>query len=338
VGRVLRGGQAGVPRGRVRPSAPRLDGEAVTRLGEELHTLIEERRRALGVELTVIEALIRMGALDAAAHALEDQHRALRALGRQLKEVIGNAAAEQAAERALDVWRGLPVTASAGLSRGRAGRGPSSRPRLALAAAMIGLVLVPSLWEPLQVFSAREVHESREERAAWSEIHAARERLATYEPTQADAEKVAAEARAVHDRILSLPDSALASKTLRAEIRGLLAEQSGTLRDLQGNPDAKSLLAEVHALSASLGLGLPESRVKPPEPADNVRPLPALEQAPPQRPKPKPEPEKPVPDLTLPKQPAPERPDPGSLGVHQGDQRSRSYRPDLPNPKPNLQP
>lgn len=350
VGKVIRGGPAGLTWGRVmRSSIPRPSEEAVIRLREGLHTRIAERRRALPAELTVIEALVRMGELDGAVHALEDQRLALRTLSIGLKAVVADAAAEQSVERALDAWRDLPVTVSTGSGRGPAGRGSGTRPRLALAlaAAMLGVILVPGLREqPLRVFSTRAVHE---ERAAWSAIHAARERLATFEPTQADAGEVTAEARAVHDRILSLPDRALASKALQAEIRGLLAEQSGALRDLQANPDAKSLLGEVHALSASLGLGVPEPQVQPPAPASEIPLPPALEQVPPQQvPPPQtapeqlaPEPERHVPDLPLPEQRAPKPPDTGGLDVNPAGQAPRPDRPNarVPDgPTPDLAP
>jgi hypothetical protein len=345
VGRVTASGSASLTRERrVRSSALLPKEEAVACLRQKLHARIEQRQRTLRAEFTVLEALFRMGELDAAAHALEDQRLALQAFHTDLEAVIADATAEQAAERALEAWQALPVTVGADERRKPAGRGLSSRPRLALtlAAAMLGLVLVPGLREqPLRMFLAREAGEAHEERAAWSEIHAARERLATLEPSQADAEDIAAETRAVHDRILSFPDSALASKALQAEIRGLLAEQSGALRDLQSNPDAKSLLGEVRALSASLGLGVPEPRVQPPPPASEI-PLPrALEQAPPQQPAPEqlaPEPEKPVTDLQLPEQQAPAPPDTGNLDVHGTDAAAHPYSRTPDGPKPALQP
>lgn len=357
MGKVIRGGQAGLTWGRVvRSPGPRPSEAAAGRLREVFHTRIQERRRALDAEFAVVEALLRMGELDAASHALEDQRLALRALSTDLKAVIADATAEQVR----NVWRSLPVTAGASRSQGNlsGSRGPTgrpgSRPRLALAlvAAMLGLVLVPGLREqPLRMFSARESRQTHEERAAWSEIHAARARLATLAPAQADAEEVTSETRAVHDRILSLPDTALASKALRSEIRGLLAEQSGALQDLQGNhQDAKSLLAEVRALSASLGLGLPEPPVQPPVQPPVLKhelvPPPVLEQTPTQQPLPaKLAPERPVPDLPLHEQPAasardakdrvvPVRPDPGSLDV-----RRAGHAPRAPSaPTTGLQP
>lgn len=348
MGRVIRGGPAGLDRGQTaRPLAP-CPPEEAARLREGLHTRIEDRRRALETELTVIEALVRLGGLDAAAHALEDQRQTVRALGMDLKAVIADAVAEQSTERALDAWRGLPVPASASPKRGFADRGSWGRPRLALAlvAAMLGLALMPGLREQsLSVFSGSPTREIRTDRAAWSEIHAARQRLASFEPTQADAEEVAAEARAVHDQILALPDRALASRALQAEIRDLLVEQSGALRGLQENPDAKSLLAEVHALSATLGLELPEPQVQPPAPASEIPLPPALEQVPPPQPAPeqltpqKPEkPEKPVGDLPLRERAAPQPPDAGALDVRPADQAPRPPRPDTSAPRPDLQP
>lgn len=339
----------GLTWGRARRSSARPPtGEAAdraARLRQGLHTRIEECRRALEVERKVTEALVRAGELDGAAHALEDQRLLVRALSSDVKAALADAATEQA----LNAWRNLPVKAGTGRSRGLAGCGVPSRRSglaLALAAAMLGLVLVPGLREqPLRMLAARDARDAREERVALSQIHAARERLAAFEPARADAEEVAAQTRAVHDRILSLPDRALASEALRAEILGLLAEQSGALRDLQGNVHAKSLLAEVHALSASLGLELPEPPDPPPTtPASEVPLPPALEQAPLQQPAPEqlvPEPEKPTPELVLPEQPAPERPSPGNLNVRPADQAPRPHPPEAraPNrPKSPLQP
>jgi hypothetical protein len=353
VGRVIRGDWARV----LRSPRPRPTEAAAGHLSEVLHKRIKEHRRALATEFTVIEALARMGELDAVARGLEDQRLAWRALSTDLKAVIADAAVEQP----LDAWRGLPATASASPSRGSkargtAGGGPGSRSRfaLALAAAILGFVFVAGIREqPLRMFSAHESREIHEERAAWSEIHAARKRLATLAPTQTDAEEVAAETRAVHDRILSLPDSALASKSLQSEIRGLLAEQSGALRGLQANPDAKSLLAEVRALSTSLGLDLPEPpvqpvQVRPPLPAPKLPPAPALEQIPSQQAPPVHlVPEQPASQLPLPEQPDPSarhsvlptrpdtgslgaRPDPGKLNVRRVDHAPHPHTPSAP--------
>ncbi len=64
------------------------------RVLERLHIQVEESRQRFRDELTVIEALVRMGQVDGAAHAIEDQRVALRALGATLQTIMTDAFAE----------------------------------------------------------------------------------------------------------------------------------------------------------------------------------------------------------------------------------------------------
>ncbi|MGH8908754.1 MAG: hypothetical protein ACRD0K_20235 [Egibacteraceae bacterium] len=206
-------------------AAPKAPGDAAgERFRERLHARVERSRCQLGKELTVIEALVRMGELDGAAHALDDQRLALRALGAQLERVVADAVGERAIERGAQArpHRRVPHTAVIVLA-GLAGLG----------------IAVSSV--PYQQVSPIEDRTARE----W---------LARLRPTQADAPHVTTEARALHDQILALPDSALADERVRGEIQRLMAEQSNALARLHGNPEADSLLAEARALSTTLNL------------------------------------------------------------------------------------
>lgn len=85
MGRLARRGRtAGVPSRFIRE-----------RVRERVHAQIEESRRQLRDEFAVIEALVRMGQVDAAAHAIEDQRVALQRLGAELGATVAEALAEQ---------------------------------------------------------------------------------------------------------------------------------------------------------------------------------------------------------------------------------------------------
>lgn len=109
------------------------DKADVARLREGLRRRTEDCRRALGTELLVIEALVRMGQLDGAVHALEGQRWALRALRSDLDAVIAGAVVEHAAEQAVDV-RHAPAVG------GR--RAKRSQCRLALAVTVFAMIVV----------------------------------------------------------------------------------------------------------------------------------------------------------------------------------------------------
>ncbi|MGH8931387.1 MAG: hypothetical protein ACRDZO_12365 [Egibacteraceae bacterium] len=74
----------------------RAAGEPSGVIRERVHTQVEGSRQRFRDELTVIEALVRMGQVDGAVHAIEDQRMALRALATTLETIMTEALAERA--------------------------------------------------------------------------------------------------------------------------------------------------------------------------------------------------------------------------------------------------
>jgi hypothetical protein len=234
------------------PVAP--NGAAVERFRTRLHTQIAQAQRQLSDELTVIEALVRMGEPESAVHALEDQRMTLRALRAQLERTVTDTVglpAERTAERTDNARR----QCRAQISRAAAaiGRLAYSRVAVVLVAALLGFGITASSvrYHTINAFGPRKV---AQERDAWSALHTARQRMAAQRPSQTNALAMTTETRALHDQILALPDDTLADERVRDEIQQLLVEQSGALLQRRDSPEANSLLAEVLALAASLGL------------------------------------------------------------------------------------
>jgi hypothetical protein len=306
---------------------------------EEFHGRVEACRTELTDELAVIAALVRMGAIEPAAHALGDQRRAVHALTADLDDLIASAISADAADRAL----AMRVRAAQEVRHA-----PAARLRLAgaIAAALLGLgAAIPVLrQQPVAQFEGlRPVGgtqtEDEQQREAMTLVHDARVRLAAIAPTTANADEVTAEARALHDQILALPDEALADKQLRREIHYLLLEQSEALRGLAGDPEAASLLAEVRALSASLGLPLDVVPL-PPLPVD-AAPLPEqppeLPPVPPPPPPPRPAPPPPSePVKRLADQPGQGQQDDRTLDLERPRGMDRLRRDERPNEPPRL--
>jgi hypothetical protein len=249
----------------------------VERFHTRLHTQIAQARRQLSDELTVIEALVRMGELESAVHALEDQRMTLRALRAQLERTVTDTVG-QPAERTDNARRRCRAqVSSAAAAIGRLGY---SRVAVILVAALLGLGIAASSvrYQTVNAFGPRTV---AQERDAWTAFHTARQRMAAQRPRQTNALAMTTETRALHDQILALPDDTLADERVRDEIQQLLVEQSGALLQLQDSPEATSLLAEVRALAASLGLEpgiLAQPPLSPPLTLPSELPLP-LEQA-----------------------------------------------------------
>ena len=197
-----------------RPSAaPSLTAQA--RLSGALRDRSEAYRQDATVDLTIVEALLKLDEPEAAARTLDDHRASLQALHRDLQVAVADAAVEREAER---LWE----TCAAGHEIASQPEGGLRRRVLALTgAAAVALVLLFPAGRP----SPRTLLTSAGDRSSTNDFGTARERL---EAAVASARALRAEneaAAAAHRQ--AAPRSAARSNVVRDKVRAILAADSG---------------------------------------------------------------------------------------------------------------
>ena len=235
------------------PSTP--SPTAAHHLGKALSDRTARYHADLTLDLTMVETLLDLGEVRAAARALGDHRQALQAFSDGVETELSDAVVEREAEDVLDhhtidLTDAIRVPAASESSHSDH-RGRQGLAGVLAAAAIAAAVVVPGL----RPSPAEDVAMTADERSAAIQLAAARAQLAHLQrPGTAEVE-VTAGARALHDQILALPAEALTHERVRGQVRALLEEESGALRDIvRSVPSARGLLEEVRALSTALGL------------------------------------------------------------------------------------
>jgi hypothetical protein len=258
--------------------------QAVQRLRRGVARRTEELRARTSSDLQLVDALVRAGAERAAAEALSDYERVLRAYAAELDRVVADAAVERAAEDALVATPGAahdepgalvlplpvpepPATApSAAPAVAAEDEGaevvplPAARPgrRRSVAGALVAAMLAAAVVVPIARLPEGQLTSAEVEGRA--ELAQARQRLASLQSSPVVAPvTVTAHARDLHDRIFALPDAALQHEEVRAELRELLDLEQRALEDVAPHePEALDLLEELRAIRLTLALDLPD--------------------------------------------------------------------------------
>lgn len=185
-------------------SAPSRTAQA--RLTEALRDRAEAYRTDATVDLTLVDVLVRMDQLEAAARTLDDHRASLHAMAQDLQVVVADAAVEREAERVYD-------TCLRQLRPGALQVGGVRRRLLALtgAAAVFVALLLPSTR-----ISPRTMLASIEDRVTHDEVAEARSRL---EAARSTAAAVRAEVREPQP---AAPE-ALGDPAVRKQVRALLS-------------------------------------------------------------------------------------------------------------------
>lgn len=180
---------------------------AQQRLTGALRNRADAYRADANVDLALVDVLVQLDQLEAAAQTLDDHRASLRAMAQDLQVVVADAAVEREAERVYDTClRQLrPVPAA----------GPRRR-ALALtgAAAVFVALLLPSTR-----ISPRTILASIEDRVAHDEVAEARSRL--------DAARTAAQAARAQQPVDAPAPRALEDPAVRKQVRAILAAGQG---------------------------------------------------------------------------------------------------------------
>jgi len=148
---------------------------AQARLGHALRDRAEAYRTDATVDLMLVEALLRMNELEAAARTLDEHRACLQSMARDLQVVVADAAVEREEERVSETCAG-PVPGTSGT------RTWLRRRAVAFAGAA---TLAVALLLPVHRISPRLSLVSSEARATQDEISAARQRLVQARSTAA---------------------------------------------------------------------------------------------------------------------------------------------------------
>lgn len=180
------------------------------------------------LDLALVDVLVRMDQLEAAARTLDDHRASLRAMAQDLQVVVADAAVEREAERVYDACLRQ-------LRSGAAETGHLRRRVVALtgAAAVFVALLLPSTR-----MSPRTILASIEDRVTHDEIAAARSRL--------DAARSTAQAVRAEQHAPAVADApALDDPAVRKQVRDILAADQGESAALSAEP--VTVLAKVRA-------------------------------------------------------------------------------------------
>lgn len=200
--------RAAVPTG-----APSLTAQA--RLSGALRDRSDAYRQDATVDLTIVEALLKIDEPEAAARTLDDHRASLQALARDLQVAVADAAVEREAER---VWE----TCAADFAPAPQPESGLRRRVLAVTgAAAVALVLFLPTGRP----SPRTVLTSASDPSSANDFGAARERLEAA-MTWARALRAENEAAAAADKAVVVR-SAARTNVVRDKVRAILAADSG---------------------------------------------------------------------------------------------------------------
>ncbi|MDP8971317.1 MAG: hypothetical protein M3N52_12645 [Actinomycetota bacterium] len=223
----------------------------------------------MSIDLAVIDLLLSSGQADAALWVLDDQREALRTLASDL-----DAAVARATSAGSEAGEATPLAPVA-----RRASGPS-RVDLVRRAVAVGLAALGLVWiASAHVFRAAPDGQltGAQQRAAPDELAVARQRLEELQHVPGGVQLLD-RSRDLHDRLLSLPESALQRPEVRAEVERILRREQEALGDRLQQPHLRVLVDEIRALRASLLPRADESGaprlppVQPPVPAEDVSP------------------------------------------------------------------
>jgi hypothetical protein len=208
-------------------SAPSL--VAQTRLEDALRGRADAYRVETSVDLTMLETLLSLDDVEAAAQTLEEHRASLLAMAHDLQVVVADAAVEREAER---VWE----TCLEDLELRKQAQSGLRRRLLAVTGAV---AVVVALLLPTGRITPRTTLVSVDERSAPDDVLAARDRLAAAQSTAA---AVRAQAEAFAER------TDARNAVVRHTVRALLAAGSGTAGQQPEKPPAEvTVLSRVRA-------------------------------------------------------------------------------------------
>ena len=244
---------------------------ARARLSEALRDRAEAYRTDATVDLTIVEALLKLDEPEAAARTLDDHRASLQAMVRDLQVAVADAAVEREAER---VWEACASSMDAPTSGGMGGLRRRALTFAGAAAVVLALVL------PAGRLSPRTILASMEQRAAADDAAAARERLEAAK-TWARALR-AQQAADWQSNAEYAARSAAHADVVRTKVRAILAaDETG------GSADRNTSVASVTDLDAyrarraaggsggtSSGSGGAATAAEPTPPADSPSPSP----------------------------------------------------------------
>lgn len=287
---------AGVPSPAVRATDGTASPEAARRLADAMSERTDAYRLRTSVELSLIDAMVQMGAEGAASAALDDYAQILKAYARDIESALAAATVEREAEQVVSslseaaeleaarevigtdrtadtvparpVWLDAEGEDALDPAPGRTAFRPVRRlVGSAVGAAAIALVLAVPAWrtpdDGPQLTAA--------ELSVQQDLMEARYRLAALSERPAPPREVTSEAAALHGQILALSDRTLEREVVRHELRLLLDTERQALEDVADRaPEARSLINEIHAIRRSLDLD--EPGVPDPEPTPDPDP------------------------------------------------------------------
>lgn len=237
------------------PDAARVADPAPSRVAQErltgaLRDRAEAYRADANVDLALVDVLVRMDQLEAAAKTLDEHRASLHAMAQDLQVVVADAAVEREAERVYDTCLGRLQPQSSHTARLR-------RRVVALtgAAAVFLALLLPS-----SRISPRTVMASIDDRATHDEVAAARSRL--------DAARSTAQTVREQSAVDAPAPSALNDPAVRRQVRAMLAADQGESAAPPSAPDPVAVLAEVRAVRDRA-----QSRSAQPADGDDLAPV-----------------------------------------------------------------
>jgi hypothetical protein len=276
----------------------------VERFREQLTERGDAYRTRTSIELTFVDALLRMGAPDGAAQVLQEYETVLRAYSADVDELVAESTrtprvappspappVQPPAEPLGHAYHAEPADHAEPAEPAEKPAAPAVRPlRRVLVGALLSAVIAAAvLAPPWQRSDSGDVGLASAELEAQEELAIARQRLSALQAAPAPEQSVTAEARALHDQILALPDDALRREVVREQIRELLDLERVALEEVAAqNPEALDLLGEIRAIRTSLALDGPVQDPAPVEvptrlpvepwagDADDALPVPAV--------------------------------------------------------------
>lgn len=239
---------------------------AQARLSDALRDRSEAYRSDASMDLTIVEALLKLDEPEAAARTLDDHRASLQALARDLQVAVADAAVEREAERVFETYAPEPA-------RAVEPEGGLRRRALALTgAAALALVLVLPVTRP----SPRTVLTSASDGSSTNDFGAARERLEAA-MTWARALRAENSAAAAADQAVALR-AAARTNVVRDKVRAILAADSGgSAAAPSSSPATVTDLGEHRARKAAKPKVAGPARPAPPDdPSEEPGPLDGL--------------------------------------------------------------
>lgn len=235
---------------------------AQARLSGALRDRADAYRQDASIDLTIVEALLRLDEAEAAAKTLDEHRASLHAMARDLQVAVADAAVEREAEFVCEA-----VAEELRLPLPRAATGLRRRVLAVTGAAAVVVALVL----PTARFSPRTTLASFDNLSASSGIAAARERL---EVARSWASALRADATATEAARSTTADAPRRAATVARQVRSILAaDTSGGSAASSASPpaDVTDLAAYREARSGGSAAASQPPAEEPTPPADEIQ-------------------------------------------------------------------